>query len=450
MSATVLALVAFAFQVPEGHAVLPPSGPAGVPLGPEDLSERERALWRAFAGPLTALPSPTNALADDPRAAALGQALFFDPGLSRDGRFSCVSCHDPSLGWADGRALSLGREPLTRNTPSVVGAALQAWQFWDGRADSLWAQALEPIEAPLEMDGSRMELAHHLTADEGLRVLYEELFGPLPDLSDRARFPARARPAPVRPADPFGGPSPEQLTDPAVAAWAGMAPEDQALVSAIFARVGKSLEAFERRLLPAPAPFDSFAAGLEQADPQGLDAVPVAALHGWRLFTSSAGCIACHFGPNFSDGRFHNLGLPVPAGESAEEGRPAGVRRVRVDPMNGRGVHSDASDWSANQKLLFMVSNEHVLGAFKTPSLRNLLHTAPYGHDGRFPELADVLDFYSELPEESVLGHREETLQPLGLSQAERAALLAFLATLSGAPVGVDGAPLPVADEGED
>ena len=127
-----------------------------------------------------------------------------------------------------------------------------------------------------------------------------------------------------------------------------------------------------------------------------------------------------------------------------------GLRRVRVDPMNGRGAHSDASDWSANQKLLFMVSNEHVLGAFKTPSLRNLLHTAPYGHDGRFPELADVLDFYSELPEESVLGHREETLQPLGLSQAERAALLAFLATLSGAPVGVDGAPLPVADEGED
>src|SRR6185295_17867475 len=100
-------------------------------------------------------PDETNAKADDPRAARLGRALFFDARLSGNGRLACASCHQPERSWTDGMALAHGADEGRRQTPSLWNVAYSRWYFWDGRADSLWSQALQPIESPREMAGSR-------------------------------------------------------------------------------------------------------------------------------------------------------------------------------------------------------------------------------------------------------------------------------------------------------
>ena len=100
---------------------------------------------------LGAIPSdPTNHVADDPRAIALGRAIFFDPAFSSSGRLSCASCHVPDKVFTDGLARARGRKETARSTPDLVGAAWRAWFYWDGRRDSLWAQALIPLEAPAD------------------------------------------------------------------------------------------------------------------------------------------------------------------------------------------------------------------------------------------------------------------------------------------------------------
>ena len=100
-------------------------------------------------------PDPGNRFGDDPAAAALGEALFSDPALSRDGKISCQTCHEPERAFSDGRAHSVGLAPMRRNAPSLLDVAYQRWFFWDGRADSLWSQALAPLEHADEMGASR-------------------------------------------------------------------------------------------------------------------------------------------------------------------------------------------------------------------------------------------------------------------------------------------------------
>ena len=121
----------------------------------------------------------TNRVADDETAARVGQAVFFDERFSRHGDFACATCHVPEKGFADGRALAEGREQLARHTPSLLNVAYNRWFFWDGRADSLWAQALEPLENPLEHGGSRLQYAHIVYHDAALRPAFERLFGPM-------------------------------------------------------------------------------------------------------------------------------------------------------------------------------------------------------------------------------------------------------------------------------
>jgi len=133
-------------------------------------------------------PDPTNAVADDPDAARLGHVLFFDERLSGRSRLSCASCHDPGQGFSDGRALSEGVEVLTRHSPSLWNVAYQRWFFWDGRRDTLWSQALVPLEDPLEHAFTRTGVARAVHDTPRLRTRYEEVFGPLPPLDDVARF----------------------------------------------------------------------------------------------------------------------------------------------------------------------------------------------------------------------------------------------------------------------
>ena len=124
--------------------------------------EREAiaSLWLGSLPPLP--PSPGNPVADDPRAVALGHRLFFDPRFSANGATACASCHRPEHHFKDDAARSRGIGLTARKSMSVVGAAYSPWLFWDGRRDSLWSQALEPLEDPLEHGTTRVEVARAL------------------------------------------------------------------------------------------------------------------------------------------------------------------------------------------------------------------------------------------------------------------------------------------------
>ncbi len=135
---------------------------------------------------LESLPrDPTNRVADDPRAADLGRRLFFDTQLSSNGRVACSTCHQADRGFQDGIALANGIGTTARRTMPIAGMARSPFLFWDGRKDSLWAQALGPLESPVEHGGTRAQYAH-VVADSYAQE-YEQIFGPLPDLSGVAR-----------------------------------------------------------------------------------------------------------------------------------------------------------------------------------------------------------------------------------------------------------------------
>ncbi len=140
-----------------------------------------------------------------------------------------------------------------------------------------------------------------------------------------------------------------------------------------------------------------------------------------------AACTQCHNGPLFTNHEFHNTGLLSFPGELPDRGRANGVREVLADPFNCRGAFSDAGADDCAE-LEFARTGPEVLGAFRTPSLRNLENTQPYMHKGQMFTLAEVLDHYNEAPD-AMIGHNEA--KPLGLTPVELAQLEAFLMTLA-------------------
>ena len=397
-------------------------GPAGerALYTPEELA----AIMTHAPPPARSPPDPTDRVADEPRAAILGQALFFDAGLSPSGTISCASCHQPARAFTDGRALAKGLAVGTRNTPTLLGVADNHWFFWDGRADSLWSQVLQVVENPREFGSDRLTVAHAIADNPALSRAYEQVFGPMPPLGDGARFPPQGRPE-------------ADETSPDARAWDAMAAADRDAVDRVFANVGKAIEAYERKLAGGPSPFDRYVEGLKTGDPGKLALLSPAAKRGLRLFVGAGHCDLCHAGPDFSDGEFHDIGLPVPPGEDPDEGRAAGIEELRVDPFNGIGRFSD-DPAAARDRLAYLPSPQSQLGAFKTPSLRNVALTAPYMHDGRFARLRDVLAFYAEGKAASrgrLVGTREETLALVPhLTASEISDLVAFLETLDSAP----------------
>jgi cytochrome c peroxidase len=366
-------------------------------------------------------PDPTDAVADRPAAARLGQALFYDARLSANGRVACATCHQPERAFTDGLPVAKGLGTGTRNTPSLLNEAFGHWFFWDGRSDTQWSQALKPIENPREGGSDRLHVLHVVFDDPALRGAYQVVFGPLPPLDER-RFPAHARP--------------DSNPDAAVnAAWLGMAAADRVAVDRAYGNLGKAIEAYERRLISGNSAFDRYVAGLRSGDAADQKALSPAAKQGLRLFVGAAHCELCHAGPAFSDGQFHNLGLPLLPQEVADAGRGGGIPQLRADPFNSAGVFSDAGGAAAAEQLRFLPSADSMLGAFKTPSLRNVARTAPYMHDGRFATLQQVLNFYAAAAppvQEHCIGRREKTLNLVPrLTAAQRQDLIAFLGALT-------------------
>lgn len=381
-----------------------------------------------WLGPLPPAPppDPTNAYADDPGAAAFGQAMFFETGFSGNGMVSCATCHVPQMGFADGQeGTSVGIERTGRSTMSVFnsgyGAASESqtnWQYWDGRCDSPWCQALTAAENEIDMGGARSDVA--LLIFDQYRAQYEAVFGQMRELRDAEGAPVV--PAGSRPGDPQ---------------WDALAPELRDDVTRIFVNFGKAVAAYERRLVSRDSRFDQLweelAGGAEDSD-----ALTAQEKEGLRVFIGNGRCLGCHGGPNFTDGQFHNIAVPQQGTDIApsDPGRAQGLATVLEQEFNCAGPWSDHPDkGTCAVSTLGAATGE--LGAFKTPSLRGVASTAPYMHTGNFATLDSVMIHYDVggAAAGTFDGTRDELMRPVGLSAAERSALVAFMEALEGEPL---------------
>lgn len=365
------------------------------------------AMSIATLGPLD--PDPTNRVADDPRATALGHRLFFDTRFSSNRQVSCATCHHPDRGFQDGKPLASGVGTTGRRAMPITATARSPFLFWDGRKDSQWAQALGPLESAVEHGGTRVQYAR-VVAQE-YRTEYESIFGPLPDLSQ---------------APHVGGPNGDPV---ARASWLAMPETERDAVTRIFTNVGKAIAAYERRIGYAPSRVDRYIDALRatgRAPDRMLTADEIAGL---KLFAGKANCTRCHNGPLLTNNEFHNTGVPARAGLRADRGRLAGSADVLRDEFNCRSQWSDATTKRCAE-LDFLVTGSPALErAFKVPSLRNVAERAPYMHAGQMTTLAEVLDHYNRAPA-APTGHTE--LEPLHLKPQELGQLEALLRALSG------------------
>jgi cytochrome c peroxidase len=276
----------------------------------------------------------------------LGKQLYFDGRLSKNNAISCAFCHNPGTGFADARQFSIGAFGTAggRQSPTVYNAGFNAFQFWDGRAASLEEQAIGPIHNPIEMAEAHDTVVPKIAKIPGYQKQFKAVFGT--------------------------GASLQSIAD--------------------------AIAAFERTIVSSNSAFDKYAMGESTA-------MDDAAIRGMHLFKGKARCLLCHNGPNFTDNRFHNLGVPQEGLLKEDLGRYNVTRR------------------------------DQDKGAFKTPTLRSITETAPYMHDGVFKTLEDVIDFKDK-------GGRPNTylsplMKPLGLAPEEKADLVAFLKALDGAPL---------------
>ena len=365
-----------------------------------DLDAESCVALRALELPADLPPARGNAVGDDPGAVALGFAIFYDARFSSNQNIRCATCHQPEKSFHDGRPTAIGLAPMTRRTPTLLNTARLVWQFWDGRADSSWAQAIGPFENAKEMGFTRLEIAHRVA--KSYRAEYETVFGPLPPLADAARFPPRGAPGDL--------------------AYDSMTEADRLAVDRLAANVGKSIDAYERKIAAGRAPLDAFLAGDRAA-------LTVAEQRGLVVFFR-AGCVSCHSGPTLSDDAFHDLGLPTPEGAEPDPGRERGLALLAADPFNAQGPH-----WDGPRPAPPPEPVAADLGAFRTPSLRNVALAAPYGHDGRFATLRDAVDFHLRgggRGEARVVGVVDARIQPRALTVADEDDLLRFLEALNG------------------
>ena len=376
------------------------------------LTDTQKGVVQSLSLP-SLLPTPidpSNRFSGLPQAEAFGATLFFDAALSRDGNVACATCHVPEKQFQDGLALSKGAGTTDRRAMPLAGVAHSPWLFWDGRKDSLWSQALGPMESQVEHAGNRTLYAHYI--QKAHRERYEALFGPMPDISA---------------APPSAGPNgtPEEQ-----AAWGAMTPETQKAVNGIFANLGKAIGAFERSLVFPETRFDRFAKALaEGKTPEGDSSLSAEELTGLKLFIGTGQCLNCHNGPRFTDDHFHNTGVPQADGLPADHGRADAIAKLDADPFNCLGEFSDAKPDDCGE-LKFMSRDHHVLErAFKTPSLRGVAGRPPYMHSGQIATLEAALQHYSAAPP-APSGDTELTAK--NFTDADKAALIAFLKTLGG------------------
>jgi cytochrome c peroxidase len=346
--------------------------------------------------PPPATRDPSNRVSGNPYAIDLGRRLFFDPRFSPNGYVACVACHQPDRAFTDRLPRARALAPVDRNAQALANLRLQRWYGWGGGADSLWMASLRPILDPRELGSSARVVAHGMRTGDGLACRY------------RLAFDRRV-------------------------------PDDDELV---LVDVGKALAAFQETLITGRTPFDAFRDALAEGDAAAQARYPEAAKRGLRLLIGRANCSACHTGPNFSNGEFHDSGVPFFIRPGVvDPGRHEGIRNVRASPFNLLGRYNDDKSRATAQATRHVSLEHRNWGEFRTPSLRNVAVTAPYMHDGRMATLRDVLRHYSELDEDRLHADGERILRRLDLTPGEIDDLLAFLETLTDA----DGERRPMA-----
>ena len=230
-------------------------------------------------------------------------------------------------------------------------------QFWDGRAESLEAQAVGPIENPIEMSMTHDTAVERIAAIAGYKPLFKAAFGD------------------------------ENVT---------------------IDRIGMAIATFERTIVSGNSAFDKFQNGDKSA-------MSESAQRGWDIFkdNNKGRCSICHAGFNFTDEKYHNLGVGA------------------QDP-DWKTKHAGRMDHTKKPE---------DLGKYKTPTLRSISATGPYMHDGSEATLEAVVEFYVKG------GNKNENLDPemkeLTLTDQEKKDLVEFMKALSGEVTQVT-APTPV------
>ena len=344
--------------------------------GPSPIADPKSQNQAGFPATLYGWVIP----ADNPQTPAkiaLGKALFFDDRLSADGKISCDHCHSPEKGFTDQLPTSMGIHAQfgQRNAPSILNALFNVTQFWDGRSPTLEAQIEGPVTNPVEMGMKTTDDAvAAVKADPMYVKQFQEVFGHEPNFSD----------------------------------------------------IERAIASYERTQLAFDSPFDRFING----DP---NAINDSAKRGWAIFNGKGRCMSCHgwnpTQPLFTDQKFHNIGV------SAHKSDFVPLARKALDVLSQTGGGSEQIDKLAIGTDMsglgrFLVTKQpHDIGGFRTMSLRNLLVTEPYFHDGSQATLWDTIDHYNKGGVQNP--YLDGGIVPLGLTEQEEDDLIAFLASLT-------------------
>ena len=353
-----------------------------------DFTESElRRIQSHGPWPLPWPGDPSNRVSGQREAANFGEELFFETRLSKSGTLSCGSCHVPELDWSDGRVRGEGMQTLDRNTPNLVNVRYHRWYGWDGAADSLWSQSLRPILNEKELAATPRHVAEVVRKDSALACHYAKTFG---------------RPA--------------------------AAPDDETLL----VDVGKALAAFQETLVATRTAFDEFRDALARGDRPAAARYSPAAQRGLRIFIGKGNCSTCHTGPRFTNGEFHDIGMPFFAEQGrVDPGRYEGIKELRASRFNLLGPYSDDPARSTAVATRHVDLVQRNFGEFKVPTLRNAAMTGPYMHNGHLGTLRDVVRHYSELDVDRLHADGEQILKPLRLSAQETDDLIVFVESLT-------------------
>jgi len=423
-------------------------GGGGAPdLDPDPiLSDADRAALRALRyDPSAAPPDPSNRVADDPRARAFGQRLFFETAFSgpllesdndgtiatlgrlgEPGRVSCAGCHLPESGFVDTRSphrqISLAAQWTRRRTPTLLDVAFAPLYNWDGRRDAIWNQAIGVMESDREFNSGRLLVAEQIFRLH--RAEYETLFGALPPLDDATRFPPLAT-GDAGCAFAAGGVERCRGKPGDGAEFDGLSPADQDLVTTVVVNAAKALEAYVRQLRCGPGRFDAWLDG-------DATALSRAEQRGAGLFVGRAGCAGCHGGPRLTDDAFHNVGLTprlvaVAFTDVDDRGAAVGIDAARTDELSTRGRFSDG-----DRGALPAVVGPELEGAFRTPGLRCLSSHPSFMHTAQMATLSAVVAFFAAGGDPAGGYPGVSELRRLDLDARERADLVAFLGALEG------------------
>lgn len=337
-------------------------------------------LWGA-ANPLGLPPVPIPS--DNPQTPekiALGKRLFEDKRFSADGTVSCANCHDPQKAFTDGLPTSEGIKKLkgTRNALTVVNAAYYDSQFWDGRRPSLEEQSKDPLINPIEHGlPSHARVLETIHSDESYTSQFKSVFGV----------------------------TPQQIT---------------------IDHVAKAIASFERTIVSGDSPFDRYLYGGDKT------ALSESAIRGLEIYRVKGRCQDCHsIGQTnaiFTDNKFHNVGVGF---------KRLGTRAIQIAnafrkaKQEGKDIDKAVlGDQEISELGRFVVTlRPSDIGAFKTPTLRNIAVTAPYMHDGSIQTLEEVIELYNKGGEDNPF--LDSGIRPLNLTDQEKVDLLAFMKSLT-------------------